>query len=806
MASKWLVGCLVSCVLVGCDGMARIRLPGQDGGGPVTEPTVDAGGPTDCVSTHARFERDVWSAFMSRSCAGCHVPDGTASERGARFLLQRETYPAFIDFNLAAIKSIAIEDVAGTPKLLAKALGQAGHGGGTVLTANSDEYRALAEIVGALREDRLVTCPGENSRVFDGLELLTAPQTLRKAAMSLGGYVPSPAALAQAATDAGLDAQLDEVLRRPEFYAWLKDVWNDQLLVRKGLTVGLPGVYEFHPSEHPRAVHYQNVGTSGYASAEEYWTAVWGVVEQPLKLIEHVVREDRPFTEILTAQYTFVNPSLGDILGIGGLQTVSYANKDVWTRVDHVYSKPGTAAQVEVPLAGVLTSPGFLGRFVTTATNRSRARSRAVYRIFLGTDLFTLSQRGVDTSSLTSIINAERNNAACSVCHQVMDPIAGFFRGFQEHDGLYNFSFEGAHQWHPEMYPPGFSGALMPSEQYSSATRWGAQQLVQDKRFSLAVTQTMFRALVGGALLKYPTDPTEAAFETKRVAWAAQDDYLQGLAKQFAEAHNFSLKWLVREIVKGPYYRARSHSSTDPNLVGAFGFGRLLTPEQLSRKLLATTGMLYGIGHYTPHTGPKRHDYLLDSYPIQAGGIDSNSVTTRPTQLGALSAALMGRMAAYVACRATGFDFSKAPADRVLFPEIELGDVPLTQVAGEWVPHPQGAPKLRRALVRLHARLLNEELEPSSARIDQSFALLADAWQLLRTAGQPGFSNGGIIEGCAATEDHDNPVRDMAGAVVNHQLQPLPAARQITSDPNFTLRAWQAVVWYLLSEPRFLME
>lgn len=806
MAWRSAATALVLLSVLGCDGLARIRLPGTDAG--TTDPSTDpdAGGSGDCVSTHARFERDVWSAFMSRSCAGCHVPDGVASERGARFLLQRETYPAFIDFNLAAIKTIAVEDVAGTPKILAKALGQAMHGGGTVLTANSDEYRHLAEIVSALRDDRVVTCPGENGQVFDGLTLLTPRETLRKVAMGLGGYVPSDAALTQASTDAGLDAQLDEVLRRPEFYAWLKDVWNDQLLVRKGLTVGLPGVYEFHPSEYPRATHYANVGTSGYASPEEYWTAVWGVVEQPLKLIEHVVREDRPFTEILTAQYTFVNPGLGDILGIGGLSAASYANKDVWTRVEHVYSKPGTATQAEVPLAGVLTSPGFLGRFVTTATNRSRARSRAVYRIFLGTDLFTLSQRGVDTSSLTSIINAERNNAACSVCHQVMDPIAGFFRGFQEHDGLYNFSFDASHQWHPEMYPPGFAGTLMPSDQYVRAARWGAQQLADDKRFALAVTQTMFRALVGGALLKYPSDPTEAAFETKRVAWAAQDDYLQRLAKQFAEEHNHSLKWLVREIVKGPYYRAKAHTSSNPNLVGAFGFGRLLTPEQLSRKLLATTGILYGIGHYKPHTGPKRHDYLLDSYPIQAGGIDSNSVTTRPTQLGALSAALMGRMAAYVACRATGFDFSKATADRVMFSDVELVDVPLSQVGGDWLPHPQNEAKVRRALVRLHARLLNEELEPTSPRIDESFALFSDAWQALRSAGRQSFANGTVIEGCAATEDHDTPVRDMAGDVVAHQLQPLPAGRQITSDNNYTLRAWQAVVWYLLSEPRFLME
>ena len=43
----------------------------------------------------------------------------------------------------------------------------------------------------------------------------------------------------------------------------------------------------------------------------EFATPMTAVAREALELIAHVVREDRPFTEILTADYTLVNPDVG---------------------------------------------------------------------------------------------------------------------------------------------------------------------------------------------------------------------------------------------------------------------------------------------------------------------------------------------------------------------------------------------------------------------------------------------------------------------------------------------------------------
>ena len=47
---------------------------------------------------------------------------------------------------------------------------------------------------------------------------------------------------------------------------------------------------------------------AGYKLADDYRKALLG---EPMKLIEHIVRNDRPFTEIVTADYIMVTPVHG---------------------------------------------------------------------------------------------------------------------------------------------------------------------------------------------------------------------------------------------------------------------------------------------------------------------------------------------------------------------------------------------------------------------------------------------------------------------------------------------------------------
>src|SRR5262245_58740663 len=78
-------------------------------------------GNSECLSTRQYFEQNVWSAFMASNCAQCHTPDGTAvADHNAKFVIQRSSYPGFIDANLANIAEIAKIEQGGTSELLLK--------------------------------------------------------------------------------------------------------------------------------------------------------------------------------------------------------------------------------------------------------------------------------------------------------------------------------------------------------------------------------------------------------------------------------------------------------------------------------------------------------------------------------------------------------------------------------------------------------------------------------------------------------------------------------------------------------------
>ena len=100
---------------------------------------------------------------------------------------------------------------------------------------------------------------------------------------------------------------------------------------------------------------------------------------------------------------------------------------DFGTRV----SNPGNLA-TDYPHAGILNTTVFLKRYPTTATNRNRARSRWTYYHFLGLDVEKSASRTTDPVALADRNNPTLDNPACTVCHQVLDPVAGAFQNYDD--------------------------------------------------------------------------------------------------------------------------------------------------------------------------------------------------------------------------------------------------------------------------------------------------------------------------------------------------------------------------------------
>ncbi|MBW2629250.1 MAG: hypothetical protein JRE45_16740 [Deltaproteobacteria bacterium] len=260
-------------------------------------------------------------------------------------------------------------------------------------------------------------------------------------------------------------------------------------------------------------------------------------------------------------------------------------------------------------------------------------------------------------------------------------------------------------------------------------------------------------------------------------AYNVQQQVLRTIQRRFIDSqHNF--KVLVREIILSPYFRAKNASPLTSEMeteLSTFGTSRLLTPEHLSRKIEATTGVRW-------RSGPGRTDYLLGQYSIFYGGIDSDLVTQRVTEPNGVMASLAQRMAYEVACSAVPYDFSKPANQRLLFPNIDR----TTQLS-------DASDQVREAVRHLHDRLLGEGLAGSDEEVAATMVVLMEAYDL----GRQGLANETVPEQLAGQCRLFND--RMTGAS-------LPQERHINRDTEYTVRAWMAAVSYLLSDYRYLYE
>ena len=183
----------------------------------------------------------------------------------------------------------------------------------------------------------------------------------------------------------------------------------------------------------------------------------------------------------------------------------------------------------------------------------------------------------------------------------------------------------------------------------------------------------------------------------------------------------------------------------------------MLAPEQVERKVQAIFGQRWG----------KFNEQLAILY----GGIDSKEVTERATDPSGAMGAIQRILANEIACKHTLRDFMLKPAERRLFPGIEPNVLPGSS--------PQADAQIRRVIVHLHEVVLGRNDAIDSADVSRTFDLFA-----------------GIVADAKLQKGIDN--REAYTCRANVPDAP--------NDPHYTIRAWRAVVTYLLRRPEFLYE
>lgn len=786
---------------------------------------------TSCQSTRTYFLNEVWGPVMGRTCVNCHSPGGTARLAGARFELLPASYPDFVETNLRNIRDMAAVSYNGTSYILAKPMGLTTHGGGTIFAPGSAEYNAINGLLSRLNAGtNSDSCPDYGSVATpSGVQTLDWSGTLRRVSLDLLGRLPTDAELAQAHDEAGFDAVMlsntaqvngsEAYLNDEAFYQRMRTAWNDLLLTDRyvsGDGCDQRALNMISSNDFPNRGAY-NGGSSGgldccgmdrdnpmCAPVRDFaLQANNAVAREPINLIDHVIRTNRPFTEILTANYVMANPQSAHVYGLdsqvpggnvyGDANSLFEARIHYDRRVDDTTTEP-----VDFPHAGVLSTAAFLNRYPTTPTNRNRHRARMVQSFFLATDILKVGERPIDaTASEALVMTPTMNYGPCVTCHSINDPIAGAFRGFYDNRTGSQWRFDPHDPWHTDMVPPGYAGEDMPGAEYSRSLQWLAPRIAQDQRFAASVVRFVYTTLTGRQPLTYPTDTTNAdTYAAQSAAWIEQDRVFRAAAQRFS-AENLNFKYVVLELVKSPLYRAiniplpanatAEQAATQAARHAGLGSSRMLTPEILDRRVRAIAGFDWARDRAHPDDSGT---WLARDFYYPYGGINSDTIIRRPNDPSGVIVNIAQRMATGIACRGTAFDFTHPTAERRFFRQVELNTIP--ESAGNAVPASVTA--IRANIVALHQLILGETLQPNDPEVDRTYALFLDTWHEVMTppAGMT-MPDADFEYECQAR------VNLVTGAAI-------PDADQINTDRNGTIRAWMAVLTYLFSDYRFIYQ
>ena len=409
------------------------------------------------------FREHVSGPIVQGKCVNCHVAGGLSGT--TRLVFVPSSQSGHEVRNLEAFRSFIDEVDDGANYILNKIQGVA-HGGGVQVAAGTADFTHMERFLRLLGED-VSTVTLTPQTLFDTVTMAPARKTLRRAALIFAGRIPTDAEYAAAQRGAeALRATIRGLMTGPEFHEFLIRGANDRLLTNRGGQIidSNAGYYvDFTNDAWRRRAAAQASGDDRDFTRYYLWNdrTQHGFRRAPLEMIAHVVENDRPYTEILTADYVMANPwsaaaygastrfdDPGDVHEFRPSEIVSYYRhgegyeSEYDSIVQHTRVLAPGPLITDYPHAGILNTAAFLFRYPTTATNRNRARSRWTYYHFLGLDIEKSASRTTDPDALADTNNPTMFNPACTVCHRVLDPVAGAFQNYGD-EGHYKDKWGG---------------------------------------------------------------------------------------------------------------------------------------------------------------------------------------------------------------------------------------------------------------------------------------------------------------------------------------------------------------------------
>ncbi len=670
--------------------------------------------PDDSESKAAEtFKAELETAVVQAKCILCHVEGGLARNSSLQF--QRTNIASALN-NFAALSAFVEEK--GADLLLAKITGGEGHAGGMQLSQDSDGYQAFERVLAEIN-----TLENPTYYAFNGagdgagarqasfltevtLEPLAA--TLRRATLLLQGRVPTEKEKSSVTTEEELRTSLYNLMKGKNFREFIVNGVNDRLLIEGASagphTITSPNLFK----AYTQRIEYELDGdktNDGYFFHE---------VQKPAKraageLVAYIIENEKPYSEILTAEYTMMNPAMNEWLEGTAIFSDSDDREDFkpsrisgfyqYSSLKLIENRPASRSILEVtgpaqknyPHIGILSDAGFLARYPTTATNRNRARARWVFYHFLGIDIEKSSQRPTDELALSDRNNSTMNNPNCAVCHALLDPVAGAFQNWSEYnmyrnggndalDRFYKYPEDGSESlyeigdlWYRDMRNPGIYDQEI--EDRDNTLLELAEIIVKEPAFLSASSKFWWEPVFGKPMIEKPAVESDQGYAAKYAAYQAQQIAVDKFANALAIRMN--AKDMLVEMFMSPWFASEAVTSYAFNAAhneAELGNKQLLSPEQLERKTRSLTGVAWR-SHYGASSGAYYSSY--DTFTVLLGGIDSNSVTSRSTVITPLMTTLLMTHATEVACPAVVRQFEMPEGQRSLFTKVNEDTSPL---------------------------------------------------------------------------------------------------------------------------------
>ena len=709
------------------------------------------------------FDNSIEKQIIQARCIACHVDGGLARSSGLIF--ERSNNASSLN-NFSALADFIRKN--GSDYLLEKVSGGNDHVGGVQLSIDSSEYQEFENIValtasGNGRKSYIFKLAdgGVTERQLSFLSGLTSEPlgtTLRRATLLLQGRVPTSAEIAAVKDDEDLRIALRNLMKGDKFREFVVTAVNDKLLTQAqigAVNVAFGNYVNLANKDYEIVASVTDQTDKNAIRKARYHFR--GSFYQDLQrtsgeLVYYVINNDLPYSEILTADYMMMNPLLDEVFD-GDATFDSAENRFVFkpSKIQGFYSDPAIkiietnsagdkkyavvgSALSPFPHAGLLTDFGFLDRYPTTDTNRNRARARWTFYHFLGIDIDKTSQRTTDADALADRNNPTMNNPNCTVCHALLDPVAGAFQNWERSGryregrldtltGTYKYPedrgslYQKGDLWYRDMRPPGLFGTAITERDKTLSVL--ADLIVAEEGFLSASVKFWWSAIFGKPLILKPVVETDENYAARYEAYLAQQQAIDGFSKSLEVSMN--AKDMLVDMLMSPWFSSETASglaSESAQSIVSLGNKQLLTPEQLARKTESITGINWR-GDIAQRAQIENEDGPIaagtyERLGVLLGGIDSDAVTERLVFFTPTMLSILMTHATEVSCMAVVKDFSKKIGSRQLFNFVEESSDPNTE-------------DFRKQIRHLYSLLHGSDVDLFSYQVEIMIALYSEA-------------------------------------------------------------------------------